>query len=266
MHEKIKVGLGTSTVHPETTAGAFETAAELGYDGVELMVGVDRSSTDINYVESLRDKYQVPVLSVHSPCLIITQNTWSSEPWEKLEVSTKAAKRLGADVVVVHPPFRWQHDYAANFVTGVREVAEKSEVTIAVENMYPWRVLGREILAYHPHWDPTNINYDALTFDLSHAAIGRADPFQMVDEWGSRLRHLHLTDGHDSMMDEHLFPGEGDMRSWEVLEHIVRSGYVGHVIHEISTRKMPSVQARREKLRECLETTRMHIENARRTA
>ncbi len=130
MGEKLKVGLGTSTVHPETTAGAFQTAAELGYDGVELMVGVDRSSTDIDHVASLQDEYHMPVLSVHSPCLVITQNTWSSDPWEKLE-------------------------------------------------------------------------------------------------------------------------------------HLVRNGYQGHVIHEISTRKMPSIQARREKLKECLSLTRAHIENAR---
>ena len=78
MGEKLKVGLGTSTVHPETTAGAFQTATELGYDGVELMVGVDRSSTDIDHVASLQDEYHMPVLSVHSPCLVITQNTWLS--------------------------------------------------------------------------------------------------------------------------------------------------------------------------------------------
>jgi L-alanine-DL-glutamate epimerase-like enolase superfamily enzyme len=50
-----KVGLSTSSVYPETTSSAFELAHGLGYDGVELMVGVDPVSTDIDAVEKLRD-------------------------------------------------------------------------------------------------------------------------------------------------------------------------------------------------------------------
>ncbi|MCW2680815.1 MAG: hypothetical protein JWM62_2216, partial [Frankiales bacterium] len=33
-----RVGLATASVYPESTAAAFEIAARLGYDGVEVMV------------------------------------------------------------------------------------------------------------------------------------------------------------------------------------------------------------------------------------
>ena len=36
-----KIGLSTASVYPESTASCFELAARLGYDGVELMVGID---------------------------------------------------------------------------------------------------------------------------------------------------------------------------------------------------------------------------------
>ena len=39
-----RIGLSTSSVYPETTAAAFEPAASLGYDGVEVMVGTDSTS------------------------------------------------------------------------------------------------------------------------------------------------------------------------------------------------------------------------------
>ena len=113
-----KVGLSTSSVYPETTSSGFELARRLGYDGVEVMVGIDPVAADIDAVEKLRDYHQVPVLAIHSPCLLITQRVWGTDPWAKLERSAEAAKRLDADVVVVHPPFRWQRDYARGFVEG----------------------------------------------------------------------------------------------------------------------------------------------------
>ena len=95
-----KVLLSTSSVYPETTASGFELAAALGYDGVELMVGIDPVAADVDAVEKLRDFHAVPVLAVHAPCLLVTQRTWGDDPWEKLARSAEAAARLGADTVV----------------------------------------------------------------------------------------------------------------------------------------------------------------------
>jgi sugar phosphate isomerase/epimerase len=36
-----RIGLSTSSVYPEGCAAAFELAARLGYDGVEIMVWTD---------------------------------------------------------------------------------------------------------------------------------------------------------------------------------------------------------------------------------
>ena len=130
-----KVGLSTTSVYPETTSSAFELARRLGYDGVELMVGIDPVAADIDAVEKLRDYHGVPVLSVHSPCLLITQRVWGTDDWVKLERSTEAARRLDADVVVVHPPFRWQREYARDFIAGVRRLHERTGILISVENM-----------------------------------------------------------------------------------------------------------------------------------
>ena len=72
-----------------------------------------------------------------------------------MKLSTEAANQLGADVVVVHPPFRWQRSYATRFVEGVRELAAGSGVTIAVENMYPWRAPGGgDLQAHRPSRGP----------------------------------------------------------------------------------------------------------------
>ena len=90
------------------------------------------------------------MLAIHSPCLLITQRVWGTDPWAKLERSAEAARRLDADVVVVHPPFRWQRDYARGFVDGIRRLNETTGITFCVENMYPWRTPGGELKAYMP--------------------------------------------------------------------------------------------------------------------
>src|SRR5438309_3597913 len=147
---RAKVGLSTASVYPETTAAAFELAAKLGYDGVEVMVWTDPVSQDPYALLRLSEHYQVPILAIHSPCLIVTQRVWSTDPWVKLQKAQFAAEMLGAQTVVVHPPFRWQRDYARRFQSGLRDMAGETAVRFAVENMFPLRVRGREVSAYQP--------------------------------------------------------------------------------------------------------------------
>ena len=61
------VALSTSSVYPERTPDAFEMAARLGYDGVEVMVWGVPVSQDADVLCRLRDYHQVPVLAVHAP-------------------------------------------------------------------------------------------------------------------------------------------------------------------------------------------------------
>ena len=254
-----KVLLSTSSVYPETTASGFELAAALGYDGVELMVGIDPVAADIDAVEKLRDFHGVPVQAIHAPCLLVTQRTWGDDPWEKLAMSAKAATRLGADTVVVHPPFRWQGTYASGFEAGIRRLNDDTGIQFCVENMYPWRTPVRNFKAYLPSWDPSDLDYDYLTLDLSHASTAKVQSLDLARSWGSRLRHLHLTDGSGSVMDEHLLPGQGDQRADEVLAHLVEGGFDGHVVLEVNTRSIGSRGAREHALADALSFTRTHL-------
>lgn len=254
-----RIGLSTSSVYPEDTAAGFEIASLLGYDGVELMVGLDPLAADIDAVQRLRDYHQIPVLAVHAPCLLVTQRVWGTDPWAKLERATRAAQRLGAGVVVVHPPFRWQRSYASRFVQGVRELVASSGVTIAVENMFPWRAPGGgDFKAYSPSWDPSDLGYDHLTLDLSHAATARQDSLELVRRWGDRLAHVHLTDGNGSAKDEHLLPGAGSQRADRVLRELAGSGYRGHVVLEVNTNDADR-GGRERMLAEALTFTRTHL-------
>ncbi|PIE25858.1 MAG: hypothetical protein CSA58_12495, partial [Micrococcales bacterium] len=139
MSARIKVGLSTTSVYPRGIPAAFDLAARLGYDGVEVMVWTDPVSQDPAQLDRLSRRYDVPILAVHAPTLLITQRVWGKDPWAKITGAVDLADHLDVGVVVVHPPFRWQVRYAEDFVQGVREISAASGIQLAVENMYPWR-------------------------------------------------------------------------------------------------------------------------------
>jgi len=254
-----KVGLSSSSVYPESTAVAFELAADLGYDGIEVMVGTDAMSQDLATLQALTDHYQVPILSIHAPCLLITQRVWGIDPWGKLERAREVAESLGASTVVVHPPFRWQREYSKSFEDGIARMEEVTDVRFAVENMYPWRAGPSSLGAYAPDWDIRNQDYRHATVDLSHTAVSRTDPREMVADLADRVAHVHLADGTDSARDEHLIPGRGDQPVAEVLQALARSGLRGSVIAEVSTRSAGNREERVADLRETRDFALKHL-------
>lgn len=253
------VALSTASVFPESTEATFELAALLGYDGVELMVWNDPVSQDPDAVADLVQTHQVPVVAVHAPCLLVTQRVWSPDPWERLTRSVDAAQSLGASVVVVHPPFRWQRDYARDFAVKVDDLAEESGVLVAVENMYPWRAGGRELKAYLPDWDPTDEGYRHCTLDLSHTAVSGSDALKMAADLGERLAHVHLADGTGSARDEHLVPGRGSQPCDTLLERLARDAWEGSIVLEVTTRKAKNRAERENDLAEALAFTRLNL-------
>jgi sugar phosphate isomerase/epimerase len=275
----IKVGLSTASVYPLRTEAAFEYAAELGYDGVELMVWAETVSQDIGAIAKLSRRYNMPVLSVHAPCLLISQRVWGANPIPKLTRSVQAAERLGAQTVVVHPPFRWQRRYAEGFSEQVAELESRSDVLVAVENMFPFRAdrffgsgdpsiermrkrggrPGVGISAFAPSYDPLDGDHAHYTLDLSHTATAGTDALEMAERMGSGLVHLHLCDGNGASTDEHLVPGRGTQPTVEVCQMLAASDFTGHVILEVTTSGARTKAEREALLVESLQFARTHL-------
>ncbi|KAA0118651.1 sugar phosphate isomerase/epimerase [Mycolicibacterium sp. P9-22] len=279
MRPAIKVGLSTASVYPLRTEAAFDYAARLGYDGVELMVWAEPASQDIEAVQALSQTYGIPVLSVHAPCLLISQRVWGANPIAKLERSVRAAEQLGAQTVVVHPPFRWQRRYAEGFSEQVAELEAGSDVLVAVENMFPFRAdrfwgtgqpsiermrkrggrPGPGISAFAPSYDPLDGGHAHYTLDLSHSATAGTDALEMAQRMGAGLAHLHLCDGSGASTDEHLVPGRGTQPAAEVCRQLAASDFTGHVILEVTTSGARNAAEREALLTESLQFAREHL-------
>lgn len=255
----IPVGLATTSVFPRKTEYAFKVAAELGYDSIETMVSTESITRDVDKLMELVDRYGVPIRSVHAPTLLLTSFVWGRDPEVKLEKTAELASAVGADTVVVHPPFRWQSGYAENFLDVVHDIDERYDVDIAVENMFPWTVRGRVLNAYLPSSDPRDLDCDSVTLDFSHAALSGLNAFDMAKDLGDRLRHVHLTDGYGGQLfDEHLLPGEGSQPVAETLRFLADTHWQGGIVAEVNTRKAKGSEDRVDMLRRTLAFAREH--------
>lgn len=259
--------MSTTCVYPQGPEQAFRLAKLSGYDGVEVMVTQEETTQQPEVLRELSKRYALPVLSIHAPVLLLTHFVWGRDPRVKLDRTAELAAAVGADSVVVHPPFRWQSGYAEKFLSIVREITERRGVEIAVENMFPWRAAGKNLKAYSPGWDPRVMDCDAVTLDFSHAALSGVDSLAYAKDLGDRLRHVHLCDGSGAIgegqiFDEHLLPGHGREPVAEVLELLAERDWDGSVVAEVNTRKAKTEHDRVDLLRETLEFARRHLGQA----
>jgi sugar phosphate isomerase/epimerase len=225
------------------------------------MVTNDAATHRASRLLELASEHGQPILSIHAPVLLLTHFVWGRDPRVKLERTAELAVATGATTVVAHPPFRWQAGYAERFLDVVRAVSDRYGVTVAIENMFPWKLAGRSMKMYAPGWDPSTMDCDAATLDFSHASLSGRDSLELARALDGRLRHVHLCDGSrvsddGGIFDEHLVPGRGAEPVRAVLRELASRGWDGSVVAEVNTKKAGSHDARLAMLRETLEFAR----------
>ena len=91
----------TGSLYPFGLDRSYGWAVEAGYDGVEIMMDERWDTHQDTYLVHLAEKHGIPILALHTP---LYQGAWRLDPEETLVRSAKLADRIGAPVVVVHPP------------------------------------------------------------------------------------------------------------------------------------------------------------------
>ena len=214
----------------------FRLAAECGYRGVEVMVTKDPESQDPASIRALAEEFGLTVGALHAPCLLLTRKVWGTDPIGKIDRSVEVAADADVPVVVVHPPYRWQRGFRRWLVEDLPGVEERTGVAVAVENMFPVRVAGRDV-TFHSNQDLDALEgLHHLVLDTSHAAVAKHDLIEVRRLFGTRLRHVHLSDNAGKGWDSHLPPGEGVLELDAFLEDLPVSGFDGAVSLEVDLR------------------------------
>jgi sugar phosphate isomerase/epimerase len=234
---------------------AFAAASSIGYDGVEVMVSPEKNSQSFVKLSEFSEKYKIQVTSIHAPTLLACKFVYSPKLKEKVLRSVDLAEKLGADSVVIHPPLK--RDTLSNktkFLELMKDLQKRTDVHLAVENMYPWGFRGHEIELYSPSYEIISRELEHVTLDFSHAAAAGLDTVSFAVSHRDKISMLHLCDGvsrlhlkGDAIFDEHLAPGDGNMEIRETL-NALKIGWSGHITLEVNTRSEKTLGDKRDLL------------------
>lgn len=209
---------------------AFAAAAAAGFESVEVMVTRDLDTQRADGLGAATQAYDLRIEAIHAPFLALNRMVFSSDPIAKVIRSVSLARDLGVPIVIVHPPYRWQHRYAAWLRDALPQVQRQAGITVAVENMYPVRGVG--LHGYHsPHDAP---RYPDLVLDTSHAGVTGIDLASVAAQHADRLRHIHLSDNHGKGWDSHALIGQGALEIAPFLDALAGEGFSGGISLELN--------------------------------
>ncbi|KAF0220399.1 MAG: xylose isomerase domain-containing [Geobacteraceae bacterium] len=254
----ISISTGTLFIFP--LRKAFQTAFDVGFDGVELIINQDFQ--EVNTRRVLMEMSEIlPILSIHAPFMPL--DGWGS-PIDSLKRCVELAANCNIPLVNFHPPswmgvelrfWRWMH----RIIDFQKEIGQ-GEVTLTLENM-PW--VGRfkinpHILASTDkmiHFLQERNLY--LTFDCTHMGSGKTNfinDFYLFYNTG-RIKNIHFSDyGHGR---EHLLPGHGILPLTRFLNHLRTTDYSQNLTLELSPHEFPNdIEIIARSLKEILEYLR----------
>src|SRR5690554_2788860 len=124
---------------------AFGVIAEAGFDGVELMVTPDPATQDPSRIEDAMRTEGITAPVIHGPFLVVTRRVFGAEPITKAKRSLELAGSIGADLMIVHPPYRWQPAFHRWLLEEADVAAAALDTRVGVENLYPVALRNRSV-------------------------------------------------------------------------------------------------------------------------
>ncbi len=255
----IPVVFSTGSLYPFGLERVYSWAGEVGFDGVEIMMDERWDTHQAHYLSGLAEQYGLPVRALHPP---LGRGAWRLEAGETLVRVAKLAAKVGADVVVAHPPAdgirleSWSKNTLAD--------ARKSGVAVAVENM-PRDRAGRFIFQWDRQYcyrPELLLSLGDVTLDTSHLAASGVGIMYALELLEDQLRHIHLSDSNKTGRDEHRVPGRGSLPLQEFLTALAGTNYPGVVSLELKPWPLgtPDERVILDRMREALEYTREGLE------
>ncbi len=255
----VPVAFSTGSLYPFGLERVYGWAAEVGFDGVEIMMDERWDTHQDFYLRDLVEKHGVPILALHLP---LHRGAWGLGPEETLVRVARLAQKMEVPVVVAHPPppgrplERWK--------TGALREAREQGVAVAVENMPRSEAGGLFRVRRQSCYLPEHLaDVGDVTLDTSHAGASRVDLLRAYSVLAEQLRHVHLSDSNlEAGRDEHRLPGKGRLPLKPFLAALGASGYSGAVSLELKPWPLgtPDPEIILERMRAALWFTREGLE------
>lgn len=242
------LSLSTGSLYVYPLRQTFGMAAAAGYDGVELVLGIEAILRGPAWVRALAQAHGLPVRSVHPPILPLPR--WDGVTHVPRVVEFAAA--VGAPLVVMHTPDARHLDDAdgrawQRALEEARRRGVASGVTVALENRAIFYDRQRYTALAHPEalYRYAEANDLPLTLDTVHAATWPLDVLEAYELFRERLVNVHLSDLRPvprwldrpwlhSYLKHHQLLGHGVLPITALLDRMRQDGYRGLITLELS--------------------------------
>ncbi len=241
-----QIGLTTGLRYSWHVLDVLKGFSKAGVKNVELWGHPDHANLlDSRLVAQLRElKSEFNFVSFHPPA----RGEWAidslvqsrrQKTFDKLRRVIDQALQLGVNSMVLHPGSkRPQKDFTtrrvlasvADFLDRLLDFLSTRPLQLCLENTLPHHLGGR---FSELKWLDNHTESDFMvTLDTSHAFLGETPINKYIKYFGSRIRHIHLSDNHGKR-DDHLPPGEGKINFPAVLRDLYQYGYVEYWLLEV---------------------------------
>jgi sugar phosphate isomerase/epimerase len=217
---------------------AFAAIADAGFEAVEVMVTQDPHTQEPHLLADLAREFGLSVEAIHAPFLLVTRRVWGSDPTGKIYRAVHLAEEVGAGLVVIHPPYRWQVRFKRWVESDLAGFSARTGVTVAVENMFPIRLRAERGLRFHASQELDDLErFPFLVLDTSHAAVASLDVRDFYRQYRDQIQHVHLSNNAGKGWDSHLpVYQEGVVPVAEFLDDLVDDGFAGNISLELDLR------------------------------
>ncbi len=263
----MKIGLSTASLYLYPLLYTFRLAKELGFQGLELSMGLEASLRRGGYLRRLAQEHDLSLFALHPPMF---SGAGGPKMEEILPRMVELGKEAGCETLVVHAP--QAHDLKEGkgllYLDALLRAQESWRGHICLENRGFFGPEDKEYVLS----DLRELSGFAqehglfLTLDTAHAASFGYDLLEAYQICRPRLASIHLSDylpqgplgqwhWFQTFFQHHQIPGEGVLPLKELLRRLREDGYSGTILVEISPFALQAwwPAKARAKLRRCLE-------------
>ena len=214
----------------------FKVIARSGFEGVEVMVTTERETQDPAALLALSERHGLPIPVIHGPFLLLTKGVFGTDPREKIARSVDLAEAVGAGVVVIHAPYRWEVGYAEWLPGEIARIHAERGIMVTVENMFPIQLRGLRVSFFAGTELEAMRQFRFLALDTSHAAVAGLDLLPAYRSVADEVVHVHSSNNAGTGRDTHAPLEDGVLPVGEFLEELTIRGYTGAVTLELNLR------------------------------
>ena len=260
----MRVSFSTGTFYHRGLRYSLELARDLGYDGVEFVLGPRYLLRGVQPLRAAIAATGTSVLSVHPPFFPLPG--WPRSASEAIPRLARVTSEIDAELCVVHLPFFTNRESprAQRFTASLRTGRQSGgNVQIGLETSQYSNRTKRYYLDDLEHLARFAEERECgVTFDTCHAGANGQDVLACYEILRPALRNIHLSDvvWQEGKPVTHRLPGEGTLPLDTLLQRLARDGYKGLITLEIHPTQASFLNTKRARVRlkKALDFVRAH--------